>query len=190
MLGRPVSMHAMRGIAAHANGFHTCRTIHVLQMLLGAIDTPGSFRYQPPYPKPAPPGNKPAKSRKPDGTLTGNPLGYPQAPDDLLVDEQGAPRRLDHAFSWEFPLAAHGLLQGSGWRVRPSCDVEPGTWAWEHVMRSFNALTYDSQASAVDLHWRLDPTLDALPTFAEAWQHRARPIGSVTLAAATAAAAT
>jgi anaerobic selenocysteine-containing dehydrogenase len=111
MLGRPVSMHAMRGIAAHANGFHTCRTIHVLQMLLGAIDTPGSFRYQPPYPKPAPPGNKPAKSRKPDGTLTGNPLGYPQAPDDLLVDEQGAPRRLDHAFSWEFPLAAHGLLQ-------------------------------------------------------------------------------
>ena len=111
MLGRPVSMHAMRGIAAHANGFHTCRTIHVLQILLGAIDTPGSFRYQPPYPKPAPPGNKPAKSRKPDGTLTGNPLGYPQSPGDLLVDEEGQPRRLDHAFSWEFPLAAHGLLQ-------------------------------------------------------------------------------
>ncbi|MDE2224874.1 MAG: molybdopterin-dependent oxidoreductase [Xanthomonadaceae bacterium] len=111
MIGRPVSMHAMRGIAAHANGFHTCRTIHVLQLLLGAIDTPGSFRYQPPYPKPAPPGNKPAKSRKPDGTLTGNPLGYPQSPEDLLVDSQGNPRRLDHAFSWEFPLAAHGLLQ-------------------------------------------------------------------------------
>jgi len=111
MPGRPVSMHAMRGIAAHANGFHTCRTIHVLQMLLGAIDTPGSFRYQPPYPKPAPPGNKPAKSRKPDGTLTGNPLGYPQSPEDLLVDAEGKPRRIDHAFSWEFPLAAHGLLQ-------------------------------------------------------------------------------
>ncbi|MGH8182346.1 MAG: molybdopterin dinucleotide binding domain-containing protein, partial [Rhodanobacteraceae bacterium] len=43
--------------------------------------------------------------------LTGNPLGYPQSPDDLLVDEHGAPRRLDHAFSWEFTLAAHGLLQ-------------------------------------------------------------------------------
>ncbi|HET7162451.1 MAG TPA: molybdopterin-dependent oxidoreductase [Rhodanobacteraceae bacterium] len=111
MIGRPVSMHAMRGIAAHANGFHTCRTIHVLQMLLGALDTPGSFRYQPPYPKPAPPGNKPAKSRKPDGTLSGNPLGYPQSPEDLLVDAEGKPRRIDHAFSWEFPLAAHGLLQ-------------------------------------------------------------------------------
>ena len=111
MVGRPVSMHAMRGIAAHANGFHTCRTIHVLQVLLGAIDTPGSFRYQPPYPKSAPPGNRPAKSRRPDGTLTGNPLGYPQSPDDLLVDPEGRPRRIDHAFSWEFPLAAHGLLQ-------------------------------------------------------------------------------
>lgn len=69
-------------------------------------------------------------------------------------------------------VAAHELLQSSGWRVRPSCDVEPGTWAWRHVMRSFNALTYDSPASAVDLHWRLDPTLDALPTFAEAWERR------------------
>ncbi|HEX5352590.1 MAG TPA: molybdopterin-dependent oxidoreductase [Rhodanobacteraceae bacterium] len=122
MIGRPVSMHAMRGIAAHANGFHTCRTIHVLQMLLGALDTPGSFRYQPPYPKPAPPGNKPAKSRKPDGTLTGNPLGYPQAPDDLLVDEYGQPRRIDHAFSWEFPLAAHGLLQSV---IRNAVESDP-----------------------------------------------------------------
>jgi anaerobic selenocysteine-containing dehydrogenase len=122
MPGRPVSMHAMRGIAAHANGFHTCRTIHVLQMLLGAIDTPGSFRYQPPYPKPAPPGNKPAKARKPDGTLTGNPLGYPQSPDDLLVDADGQPRRIDHAFSWEYPLASHGLLQSV---IRNAVDGNP-----------------------------------------------------------------
>ncbi|HET6545711.1 MAG TPA: molybdopterin dinucleotide binding domain-containing protein, partial [Rhodanobacteraceae bacterium] len=122
MIGRPVSMHAMRGIAAHANGFHTCRTIHVLQMLLGAIDTPGSFRYQPPYPKPAPPGNKPAKARKPDGTLTGNPLGYPQSPEDLLVDADGKPRRIDHAFSWEYPLAAHGLLQSV---IRNAVDGNP-----------------------------------------------------------------
>ncbi|HET7930891.1 MAG TPA: molybdopterin-dependent oxidoreductase [Rhodanobacteraceae bacterium] len=122
MPGRPVSMHAMRGIAAHANGFHTCRSIHVLQLLLGAIDTPGGFRYQPPYPKPAPPGNKPAKARKPDGTLTGNPLGYPQSPDDLLVDEHGNPRRLDHAFSWEYPLANHGLLQSV---IRNAVDANP-----------------------------------------------------------------
>jgi anaerobic selenocysteine-containing dehydrogenase len=122
MVGRPVSMHAMRGIAAHANGFHTCRTIHLLQILLGAIDTPGSYRYHPPYPKPAPPGNRPAKARNPDGSLTGNPLGYPQSPDDLLVDTNGQPRRLDHAFSWEFPLAAHGLLQSV---IRNAVEGDP-----------------------------------------------------------------
>ncbi|HUO83261.1 MAG TPA: molybdopterin-dependent oxidoreductase, partial [Gammaproteobacteria bacterium] len=58
MIGRPVSMHAMRGVSAHSNGFHTCRAIHVLQILLGSIDCPGGFRYKPPYPRP--PHVKPA----------------------------------------------------------------------------------------------------------------------------------
>src|SRR6185437_5685855 len=60
MLGRPVAMHAMRGISAHSNGFHTCRAIHLLQMLLGAVDTPGSWRYKSPYPRPIPPGPQPS----------------------------------------------------------------------------------------------------------------------------------
>jgi anaerobic selenocysteine-containing dehydrogenase len=111
MTGRPVAMHAMRGISAHANGFHTCRTLHLLQMILGAIDTPGSFRYQPPYPKPAPPGNRPGKARRADGTLDAGPLGYVHTPADLVVDADGEPRRIDKAFSWEHPFAAHGLLQ-------------------------------------------------------------------------------
>ena len=111
MIGRPVSLHAMRGISAHANGFHTCRLLHVLQMLLGAIDTPGSFRYQPPYPKAVPPANRPGRARKPNGALDAGPLGYVHAPEDLVVDAAGAPRRLDKAFSWEHPLAAHGMLQ-------------------------------------------------------------------------------
>ena len=111
MIGRPVSMHAMRGISAHSNGFHTCRTLHLLQMLLGAIDTPGSFRYQPPYPKSAPPANRPGRTRKANGALDAAPLGYVHSPDDLIVDAQGRPRRIDKAFSWEHPLAAHGMLQ-------------------------------------------------------------------------------
>ncbi|HET6430887.1 molybdopterin oxidoreductase family protein [Dyella sp.] len=110
MTGRPVSMHAMRGISAHSNGFHTCRALHVLQMLLGAIDTPGSFRYQPPYPKPIPLPNRPGKARRPDGTLDAGPLGYVHGPEDLLVDADGQPRRIDHAFSWAYPLAAHGMM--------------------------------------------------------------------------------
>jgi anaerobic selenocysteine-containing dehydrogenase len=110
MVGRPVAMHAMRGISAHSNGFHTCRALHVLQMLLGAVDAPGSFRYQPPYPKPIPLPNRPGKSRRPDGTLDAGPLGYVHGPEDLLVDADGNPRRIDHAFSWAYPLAAHGMM--------------------------------------------------------------------------------
>src|SRR3546814_3875588 len=76
MVGRPVSMHAMRGISAHSNGFHTCRALHLLQLLLGAVDAPGSFRYQPPYPKPIPLPNRPGKARRADGTLDAGPMGY------------------------------------------------------------------------------------------------------------------
>ncbi len=113
MLGRPVSMHAMRGISAHANGFQTCRTIHMLQILLGTIDVPGGFRYKPPFPKPPPPGVKPAGKPgqvKPNTPLPGPPLGFVTSPEDLLVDAEGTPQRIDKAYSWDAPLAAHGMM--------------------------------------------------------------------------------
>lgn len=110
MVGRPVSMHAMRGISAHSNGFHTCRALHVLQLLLGAVDAPGSFRFQPPFPKPLPPPNRPGKKRRDDGGLDAAPLGFVHGPEDLVVDEDGQPRRIDHAYSWAYPLAAHGMM--------------------------------------------------------------------------------
>ena len=50
-IGRPVSMHAMRGISAHSNGFQACRSIHFLQVLLGSVDCPGGHLAKPPYPK-------------------------------------------------------------------------------------------------------------------------------------------
>src|SRR3546814_17889600 len=46
MIGRPVAMHAMRGISAHSNGFPTCPALHLRQLLLGAVDHPGRFRHQ------------------------------------------------------------------------------------------------------------------------------------------------
>jgi len=110
MTGRPVAMHAMRGISAHSNGFHSCRAIHVLQMLLGAIDTPGSWRYKSPYPKPIPGGPRPGRRGGPGGALDASPLGFPLTPEDLLVDEAGEALRLDGAFSWEAPLGIHGLM--------------------------------------------------------------------------------
>ena len=111
MIGRPVSFHAMRGVSAHSNGFQTCRALHVLQMLLGAIDRPGSWRYKAPYPKPMPGGPKPAgKTVAPNTPLGGMPLGFPLAPEDLLVDAAGKATRIDKAYSWEAPLSAHGLM--------------------------------------------------------------------------------
>ena len=108
--GRPVSMHAMRGISAHSNGFHTCRAIHFLQILLGSIDCPGGHRAKAPYPKAIPPGIKPAKPGKPGEPLQGPPLGFPTAPEDLLIDDNGEPLRIDKAYSWDAPLANHGLM--------------------------------------------------------------------------------
>ena len=113
MTGRPVAMHAMRGISAHANGFHTCRAIHVLQMLLGAIDTPGSWRYKAPFPRPCPPHGRPTGGPdqvSPGQAMPGMPLGFPMGPRHLLVDGDGRPARLDKAFSWDAPLAIHGML--------------------------------------------------------------------------------
>ena len=108
--GRPVSMHAMRGISAHSNGFQTCRMLHLLQILLGSIDCPGGFRYKAPFPRPTPPPNKPARAVGPNAPLKGAPLGFPQGPEDLLVDSGGKPQRIDKAYSWDAPLAAHGLM--------------------------------------------------------------------------------
>jgi sulfite dehydrogenase (quinone) subunit SoeA len=113
MRGRPVSIHAMRGISAHSNGFQTCRALHLLQILLGTIDVPGGWRYKSPYPKPAPPGPKPAGKPgqvTPGQPLAGAPLGYPMGPEDLLIDGENKPQRIDKAFSWEAPVAAHGLM--------------------------------------------------------------------------------
>ena len=113
MRGRPVGMHAMRGISAHSNGFQTCRALHLLQLLLGTIDVPGGWRYKAPHPKPCPPGPKPAgkpgqvEAGKP---LGGAPLGYPMGPEDLILDADGNPQRIDKAFSWEAPIAAHGMM--------------------------------------------------------------------------------
>jgi sulfite dehydrogenase (quinone) subunit SoeA len=113
MVGRPVAFHAMRGISAHSNGFQTCRALHLLQTLLGAIDTPGSWNYKSPYPRPTPPGPRPAGAQheiRAGEPLPGMPLGFPQGPEDLLLDETGRPLRIDKAYSWEAPLAVHGLM--------------------------------------------------------------------------------
>ena len=53
--GNPVAFHAMRGLAAHSNGFHSIRALAILMTLLGTIDRPGGFRHKTPFPRPIPP---------------------------------------------------------------------------------------------------------------------------------------
>ena len=113
MIGRPVSMHAMRGISAHSNGFQTCRALHVLQLILGSVEVPGGFRFKPPYPKP--PHVHPKPAGRPDQVapgqpMAGAPLGYVLGPEDLIIDKNGAPQRIDKAYSWDAPMSAHGLM--------------------------------------------------------------------------------
>ena len=110
MTGRPVSFHAMRGISAHSNGFQTCRSLHLLQILLGTVEVPGGFRFKPPYPKPVRAHPAPHCGVTPGKPLDGPHLGYVQGPDDLCLKEDGSPARIDKAYTWENPMSAHGLM--------------------------------------------------------------------------------
>ncbi len=114
VIGRPVAMYAMRGISAHSNGFQTCRALHLIQMLLGALEGPGNFRARAPFPKPIPPAilpeNDAAVMNAPDTPLGRPPLGFPARPEDLAIDKEGRPLRIDKAYSWESPIAAHGAM--------------------------------------------------------------------------------
>ncbi|MCH2163599.1 MAG: molybdopterin oxidoreductase family protein [Marinovum sp.] len=110
MVGRPVAFHAMRGISAHANGFQTCRALHMLQILLGSVEVPGGFRFKPPYPKPIAAHPKPHCKVTPGKPLDGPHLGFVHGPDDLALKEDGSPARIDKAFTWENPMSAHGLM--------------------------------------------------------------------------------
>ncbi len=112
-VGRPVSFHAMRGLSAHSNGFQTARALHMLQVLIGAVDCPGAFRFEPPYPKPVEAHPTPHGRAEHFGSnkpLSGPHLGFPRGPEDLLVDAEGKPQRIDKAFSWDAPISAHGLM--------------------------------------------------------------------------------
>nr|WP_145552149.1 molybdopterin oxidoreductase family protein [Variovorax boronicumulans] len=112
-IGRPVAFHAMRGLAAHSNGFQTVRALAVLMSVLGTIDRPGGFRHKAPYPRHIVPNYRAFNDPdmiQPNTPLNAAPLGFPANPDELAIYPDGSPIRIDHAFSWEHPLSAHGLM--------------------------------------------------------------------------------
>ena len=144
--GNPVAFHAMRGLAAHSNGFHTIRALAILMSLLGTIDRPGGFRHKAPFPRAIPPSAKPPNSPaavKPNTPLGGMPLGWPASPDDLFIDEDGQPVRIDKAFSWEYPLSVHGLMHNvitNAWRGDPyridTLLIFMANMAWNSTMNT------------------------------------------------------
>jgi len=144
--GNPVAFHAMRGLAAHSNGFHTIRALAILMTLLGTIDRPGGFRHKAPFPRAIPPAAK--TPRGPEGVkantpLAGLALGWPETPDDLFVDEAGEPVRIDKGFSWEYPLSVHGLMHNvitNAWRGDPyridTLLIFMANMAWNSTMNT------------------------------------------------------
>jgi anaerobic selenocysteine-containing dehydrogenase len=92
--GNPVAFHAMRGLAAHSNGFQTIRALAILMSLLGTIDRPGGFRHKAPFPRPIPPcartpndaarGQAQHAARRHGAGLAG------RDPDDLFVNDDGS----------------------------------------------------------------------------------------------------
>jgi anaerobic selenocysteine-containing dehydrogenase len=144
--GNPVAFHAMRGLAAHSNGFQTIRALAILMSILGTIDRPGGFRHKAPFPRAIPPTAKPPsgpEAVKPDTPLGGLVLGWPAGPDDLFVDKEGKPVRIDKAFSWEYPLAVHGMMQNvitNAWRGDPyridTLMIFMANMAWNSTMNT------------------------------------------------------
>jgi anaerobic selenocysteine-containing dehydrogenase len=144
--GNPVSFHAMRGLAAHSNGFHSIRSLAILMSLLGTIDRPGGFRHKAPFPRPIPPCARTPKGPEgvqPNTPLQGMVLGWPSDPDDLFVTEDGKPVRIDKAFSWEYPLAVHGMMHNvitNAWRGDPypidTLLIFMANMAWNSTMNT------------------------------------------------------
>jgi sulfite dehydrogenase (quinone) subunit SoeA len=145
--GNPVAFHAMRGLAAHSNGFQTIRTLSILMSLLGTIDRPGGFRHKAPYPRSTPPvyalNPKNPEAVNPGMPLVGAPLGFPSRPEELFVDDAGGPIRIDKAFSWEYPLAIHGMMHNvitNAWRGDPypidTLFIFMANMAWNSAMNT------------------------------------------------------
>ena len=117
----------MRGLAAHSNGFQTIRALAIL-MSAARHDRParrlpaqGAVPARDSADRPSRP-NSPRRCKPEHAARRHSPLGWPARPDDLFVDDDGEPVRIDKAFSWEYPLAVHGLMHNvitNAWRGDP-----------------------------------------------------------------------
>jgi anaerobic selenocysteine-containing dehydrogenase len=73
-------------------------------------------------PPPQLPENDAARLDAPDTASTRPLLGFPARPEDLAIDARGMPLRIDKAYSWESPIAAHGLMHMV---IRNAVEADP-----------------------------------------------------------------
>ena len=89
--------------------------------------------------------------------------GDPGARGDGDVDVLVPPDRLGDA--------ARALV-AAGWTVRSTYTSDQASWAWRYQRWGAHEMAFDRDDQTVDLHWRLDPTYDGLPGFADLWTRR------------------
>ena len=83
--------------------------------------------------------------------LDGMPLGFVCGPDDLLVDEAGTPVRIDKAYSWDAPLAAHGLMHTV---IRNAWAGDP--YKIDTLMMYMSNMAWNSSMNTVGTHGDAD----------------------------------
>ena len=164
MLGRPVAMHAMRGISAHSNGFHTCRAIHLLQMLLGAIDTPGLVALQVAVSR----GrcrrgrSRPARARSRHRCCRAWRSATRAGRKTCCWKPTAAPVRIDKAFTWDAPMSAHGLMHtvianahaGDPYKI-DTLFMYMANMAWNSSMNPGEAARHDGRQGSGDGGYRI-----------------------------------
>ncbi len=95
VVGRPVSIYFMRGLAAHANGFMSSAALYYLVLMLGAWDNPGADLYKYPYPHyfpghavpPHPLANSPQIDSNIASAISGSNLTIPKGRSGFLKTE-------------------------------------------------------------------------------------------------------
>ncbi len=84
----------------------------------------------------------------PNTPLSSPPLGFPIAPEGVLIDRDSKPLRIDKAYSWDAPLANNGLMhmvisnavKGSPYRI-DTLMLFMANMAWNANMNSASAHT-------------------------------------------------
>ncbi len=95
--------------------FQPVAALHLLQMLIGAVDTPRELSLQAALPEACSrrgPDASRTKRHAPEAPLsTACPSASPTGPDDLLLEDDGTPIGAStRRFTWENPMSAHGAM--------------------------------------------------------------------------------